>query len=186
MDAFQSYILKLSCSALLTPTISSLPFWVIRFRHTNSSWVWAWLQNPSQHGGTGVQPQKWGRARLPAWNAMAISLVNVQRTVQVPAGFIPPFQAWVQSTQSSIPDLRISVIPQGASKLLPKSNCFCCIRSVYEFACPCFHYYFNQNAKFSNYYFKIKSTELIKIWGYNDDLHGSSNSICSALSLTSS
>ena len=108
------------------------------------------------------------------------------KTVLVSAGFIPPFQVWVQLTQPSIPSLRISVIPHRASKLMPNSNCFCCIRSVYEFACPCFHYYFNQNGKFSSYYFQIKSTEVVKILRYNDDLHGSSNSTCSALSLTSS
>ena len=98
----------------------------------------------------------------------------------------PALSDEVQLTQFSRPSLRISVIPRGASKLVPKSNCFCYMRSVYEFTCPCFHYYFNQNGKFGNYYFKIKSTELIKICGYNDDLHGGSNNICSALSLTSS
>ena len=39
MDAFQSYILKLSCSALLTSTISSLPFWVIRFRQRQADTI---------------------------------------------------------------------------------------------------------------------------------------------------
>lgn len=100
------------------------------------------------------QPEKWGRAACLPCNGHLHSecLKNSYSNI---SWILPALSRcgynWLSplSPMSGKSNSKILVIPQGACMLVFKSNCFCYIRSVYGFSCPCFHYYFNQNGKFS-------------------------------------